>query len=185
MKRLLRIIFNGLTLLTLLLCAWTGGLWVRSCWISDSWNWDGCTANTLWDIEVITGDGFAHASFTPERIPTDADPKIRDEIQQIYRSMLRGFHRITYPYPMPQELGPRRLEAEYYHETGQVFVTFSLWHAISVFAILPAIWIWQMMRRRCNTRNNRDNLCLTCGYDLRATPDRCPECGSVPATAGQ
>jgi hypothetical protein len=45
----------------------------------------------------------------------------------------------------------------------------------AVTLMLPVGWAATALRR--GRRRKRVGLCLSCGYDLRATPGRCPECG--------
>jgi hypothetical protein len=59
------------------------------------------------------------------------------------------------------------------------YVVFSLpyWFIVLSFAAMPSIWTYRRLRPRPTRRRG---YCSKCGYDLRATPDRCPECGAVP-----
>jgi hypothetical protein len=57
------------------------------------------------------------------------------------------------------------------------------WLFATATALPPAAWIFAARRRR-RRRRYHFGLCKTCGYDLRATPGRCPECGAVPRRDG-
>jgi hypothetical protein len=47
--------------------------------------------------------------------------------------------------------------------------------------LLPAARLLAFLNRRLRARRRRArNLCPACAYDLRASPDRCPECGHRP-----
>jgi hypothetical protein len=58
---------------------------------------------------------------------------------------------------------------------------------IILILALPSLWVFRNLWKR--RHHLQLNLCTHCGYDLRASKDRCPECGTVipsphPATNG-
>jgi hypothetical protein len=53
-----------------------------------------------------------------------------------------------------------------------------IWPVILVSAIFPASWLRQLYRSRLAARRAAGNQCVNCGYNLQASPDRCPECGT-------
>ncbi|MDB5300030.1 MAG: hypothetical protein JWO87_1693 [Phycisphaerales bacterium] len=59
------------------------------------------------------------------------------------------------------------------------------WHrfVLPVWFLILVIYLPPLARARSAIRHRRRvklNLCPSCGYDLRATPERCPECGASP-----
>lgn len=52
-----------------------------------------------------------------------------------------------------------------------------IWFVLLCTSILPGVWIYRL---RHKARNADFMRCAICGYDLRASTDRCPECGADP-----
>jgi hypothetical protein len=50
------------------------------------------------------------------------------------------------------------------------------WFLNLAFAVVVSRWLYGAINRYRRARQGR---CTSCGYDLRATPKRCPECGML------
>jgi hypothetical protein len=70
-----------------------------------------------------------------------------------------------------------------FNENGSIGVDFvtrvaiPYWAIALIFFILPGTLSLTYLRWR---RRGSNGYCAVCGYDLRATPQRCPECGARP-----
>jgi hypothetical protein len=65
--------------------------------------------------------------------------------------------------------------ASFYDESRHI-MAMPMWVLVVACSLLPAAWLYGVVRRR---RRRAAGCCQRCGYDLRATPQRCPECGAT------
>jgi hypothetical protein len=158
-------LFNLAAAVSLVLCMATVVLWVRSHWREDQLTyWNGLDCN-------IVSSSFGGISWC--RIPGRVEG---------YGAGLE-YHR-TAPRRMETRMGvqPRSWPGFQMFSIVPYMMTTPLrahvvsdWAIALLLAVAPAIWLLRALNPRAHGH------CRHCGDDLRATPDRCPECGSAAA----
>jgi hypothetical protein len=73
----------------------------------------------------------------------------------------------------------RYLELRLDNDARSIAVAFPYWIP---WLVLTSIIAWNIGTRLRRRRHFKAGCCVNCGYDLRATPDRCPECGTPAST---
>jgi hypothetical protein len=189
MKRLRRWLFNFAAGVSLLLCAATMALWVQSYVVhpfvlnqrSHGDKPSFRTSAHCFDVDSYGG-----------RFHLDILPEPERWADQVYvmsgPNLPAGHPRMIVNVSFDPDWLP--FDWWWYGEVFQVYTYGRRWylHAEGQYwpialaaAILPAVWIWRETRNR---RQCKRGLCPVCGYGLRATPDRCPECGTIVSTKG-
>jgi hypothetical protein len=168
-RPLLRYYVGGaIGLCLLLLCAFVAGFWVHSYGAIDR-ALHATTAGQYYWLESSAGAIYFHSEreLTPVERQTDVwrmefgDPySKKDPPPKIPGAAIQG---VTVAHvPGAASVGQVR------------YVVVSYWLVVIVLS-LPGLW-W-LRRRRHLQEMCRGLRCLRCGYDLRHSPDRCPECG--------
>jgi hypothetical protein len=175
-----------LTALSLLLCMAVVALWVRSGWRSDSVAVVDNTVEREGDHGVLWRSYTASSGRGVLRLAVeDNETRIRSDEAWPAPRPAWEFRRFTDNRPASLALTRGRgwlgvsSGSDFGMGSGgsalERYLTVPHWAAAAVLAtpLVKRIRSWRAKQR------DRTGLCASCGYDLRATPGRCPECGAA------
>jgi len=172
-------LFRILAVVSALLFAGTCAVWVRSHFVRDyqwaflPWAGDLAGARRL-KLDLDSGGGQLGVSW-----------KVWSEADRLWLAAGGGigaqdFYHKTFD-EVPREyarLGRatvwNRIGFKFYSGPTHTDVCVPYWAVALGTAILPGVW-WAKWKRRRN--RVQAGCCVACGYDLRASSGRCPECG--------
>jgi hypothetical protein len=201
MRRLGLILLNTATAASLILCAATLALWARSYQIGDYLRW-AATAGARHTNGWATLHRGQIQYRSAHREPP-GPPGAPDSLAYDYRRLppetlappdihLWDFAaRLADPGPPTTQRGGHGLGFAFLHQTRPFpsgtwhtrYAAVPLWPLAAASAAPPALWALRRRRARRERVRQTLNHCPTCNYDLRATPHRCPECGTTPGPA--
>jgi len=136
----------------------------------DELNWTGST----YHLAVSSGGARLGVEFGWADVPRPPRPW-----SWTHQARIDGFSPAYEPNATVLGLGWRSVRVYRPALGGTVTTSLLLvpyWQPLVLAAILP---VWRAAARRATRRRRRPGRCAGCGYDLRATPERCPECGAV------
>jgi hypothetical protein len=178
---MLRLLFNIAATTSLLFGLVIGAFWVRSYRLTDQVEWR--NAGGWRAVHTASGHAVVHLLLVDwsDRPASESRPPVyqRREPAPPFNWLAELCSSVNEKRIAWEWRGFAWYERSTPHATNAQAVA-PFWSLQAATAFLPLGWITTRVRTRFRRRSRSNlNLCPTCGYDLRATPDRCPECGTI------